>query len=144
MYGIRFKVVFKWTFVVKADLRKSLYILDGVVEEWCASSPVVTSNSLLSKSLTISLKSNLKNKFDTDKWREIVSPLQKWLLSLYMILTKNADCNLPLYKVLIWIKKSSIIGPQNLTRKDVSENRFCEVPWNNTGLFTQFGPCYVK
>lgn len=34
------------------------------------------------------------------------------------------------------LKKSSITGPQNLTRKDVSENWFCEVPWNNTGLFT--------
>lgn len=100
-----FNAAFKWTFVVRADLRKSLYNLDDIVDEWRANSPVVTSNSLLSKSLTVSLKSNLKNKFDTDKCCEIVSHLQKWLLSLYMILTKNTGCNLPLYAVLIGVKK---------------------------------------
>lgn len=126
IYVIRFKIALKCIFVVRADLRKSLYILDGIVEEWRANFPVMTSNSLLSKSLTISLKSNLKCKLTRDKWREIVSPLHKWLPLLYMLLTKNADCNLPLYTVLIWIQKSSIVGPQNLTRNDLLDTELAQ------------------
>lgn len=137
MNDIRFNGAFKWTIAVREDFIKSPFILDEVVDEWRANSPVVTPNLSLLKFLAISLKSSLKCKLITDKYDEIVSPLHKWLLSIYMLLTKNTDCNLPFYTVLIGIKKkSSNTGTWNLTRNDISENCSCEEPWNDTGLLT--------